>query len=139
MTLWVGIFDPRRMSLDYIDAGHGYAMLLKTNKSIQELDEKGGVPIGVDINAHYESASVIISSEDQVIVFSDGIVEQTNDEVLPDGQPQQFGKQGVCKVIETYGGNDLLQEIFAALKAFAGGKRFTDDITGVLVQCDWQK
>jgi hypothetical protein len=134
VTLWTGIFDPRRMSVDYVDAGHGYAMLLKADKSVQTLDENGGIPIGIDLNFQHQTAAAQLSPGERVLVISDGIIEQFSPEALPDGRRRQFGRDGVLAVVAEAGGDDLLKQLFQALDRFAGGKGYSDDVTGILVQ-----
>jgi phosphoserine phosphatase RsbU/P len=134
VTLWTGIFDPRQMSLTYVDAGHGLAMLSKADKSFQTLDENGGLPIGIELNFPYQSATAQLSPGEQVLVISDGIIEQFNAEALPDGQRRQFGQDGVRAAVKDAQGDDLLKYLFQALEGFAGGKGYSDDVTGILVR-----
>ena len=136
VTLWTGIFDPRRMSLDYVDAGHGYAMLLKADASIQMLDENGGIPIGVDPTFTFQTATAAAPPRGRVLVFSDGLVEQTANGVSPDSPRREFGKVGVYAAIDGCDGDNLLEHLFQELGTFAGGTGYTDDVTGVLVQWD---
>ena len=136
VTLWTGIFDPLRMSLEYIDAGHGYALLLKPDKSAQILAENGGLPIGIDVSLPYYTAKAQLSPGERVLVISDGITEQFSAEALRDGQRQEFGLEGVRALIAAAEGIDLLKQLFEALEKFAGGKGYSDDVTAVLV--DWQ-
>jgi serine phosphatase RsbU (regulator of sigma subunit) len=131
LTLWTGIFDPRRMSLDYVDAGHGLGLLLKVDKSFQWLDKNGGLPIGIDLSLPYETATVQLSPGERVLVISDGVIEQFN---ADDGQRRQFGKEGVQAAVNAAQGDDLLQQLFQALDRFAGGKGYSDDVTAILVQ-----
>jgi phosphoserine phosphatase RsbU/P len=134
VTLWTGIFDPKRMALDYIDAGHGYALLLKADQTVQALAENGGVPIGIDADFAYQTATVQLAPGERVLVISDGIIEQFGAESSPDGQRRQFDMDGVRAVIAAAKGDDLLAQLFQALDRFAGGKGYSDDVTGVLVQ-----
>ena len=39
LTLWVGIFDPGKMTVSYVDAGHGYAVLEKSSEEFELLRE----------------------------------------------------------------------------------------------------
>ena len=135
VTLWTGIFDPRRMSVDYVDAGHGYAMLLRADKSIEALTENGGLPIGIDLRFPYQTATAQLGPGERVLVISDGIIEQFNAEALPDGQRRQFGQDGVRAVIAGAQGDDLLKQLFQTLNAFADGKGYSDDVTAILVEC----
>jgi serine phosphatase RsbU (regulator of sigma subunit) len=139
ITLWTGIFDPQQMSLEYVDAGHGYALLVKAaDKRVQSLDEHAGVPVGAASDFQYETATAQLAPGDRALLFTDGIVEQVSEEAMRAGERQQFGIDGVARIIEENSGEDLLTRLFQALHAFAGGKGFTDDVTGVLVQCSSQ-
>jgi serine phosphatase RsbU (regulator of sigma subunit) len=135
LTLWIGLFDPHHMSLEYVDAGHGYATMLKSDQSTQWLDENGGVPIGAAAGIEYQTATAHLSPGDGVLIFSDGIVEQTSNDSRPDGRREEFGKERVHAAIRGCDGKDLLAGLFQALNSFAGGRAFTDDVTGVLVRC----
>ena len=105
-----------------------------TDKSIQMLNESAGLPIAIDLDFQYQTATVQLALGERVLIFSDGIVEQLNDEVQPDGQRREFGKNGVREAVEGGQGDDLLKQLFQTLNAFAGGQGYTDDVTGVLVQ-----
>jgi serine phosphatase RsbU (regulator of sigma subunit) len=133
VTLWAGIFDPREMSLQYVDAGHGYAMLSRPDKTIQLLDENGGIPIGIDAGCSYDAATITLAPGDRVLVFSDGIAEQTNHDGSSEGQRQQFGKLRVQQLMLECEPESLLADLFSSLRTFAGGSNFADDVTGVLV------
>ena len=136
VTLWTGIFDPRQMSLTYIDAGHGLAFLIRADKTIHMLDQDGGPPIGIDAGSTYQIASAQLSPGDQVLVISDGIIEQFGAESVTDGQLRQFGRDGIQSAIQSHhDGDDLLKSLFHALESFAGSKNYSDDVTTILLQC----
>ncbi len=96
-------------------------MLIRADKSIKTLDENGGLPVGVDGNFQYQIGTVSLAPGERVLVFSDGLVEQCS-EGSTDGQRRDFGQDGVRAVVEGCQGDDLLKELFAALKQFAGGE-----------------
>jgi phosphoserine phosphatase RsbU/P len=134
ITLWSGLFDPKQMTLRYVDAGHGYAMLIKADGSLQKLDENGGPPIGVAGNYQYEEAIVRLPAGGRLLVISDGLVEQPAAEVPQDGVRRQFGVDGVGAAIRAAGHDNLLDQIFGAVRDFAGDANLADDATGILVQ-----
>jgi len=136
ITLWTGIFDPRQMTLHYVDAGHGYAMLLPRESGFQKLEENGGLPIGVDPDAVYQPATISLEAGQRVLVISDGIVEQLGGETSILAGRGQFGLQGVMAAIEQAGGDDPIERVFTALTEFAGGSHLSDDATGILVKWD---
>ncbi len=61
----------------YINAGHNNPILRRSNGSIERLDV-GGLPIGIQAEAKYESASVTLAPGDWLIIFTDGLVEAEN-------------------------------------------------------------
>ena len=134
ITLWIGLFDTEAMKLQYVDAGHGFGLLLKNDGPPQKLDENGGPPIGIDADFDYRPATISLAAGERVLVVSDGIVEQTSPETPSELPPRQFGLDGVVTAIQTAGTGDLVGQIFRDLEAFARGAAQSDDATAVLVQ-----
>jgi len=134
MTLWVGLLDPAQMTLRYIDAGHGLALLLGRDGSPRKLDENGGPPIGVDAAFEYRQAALPIQAGDRLLIVSDGIVEQWKADSPPEAPAVCFGLEGVQAAVRTAGNADLLDHLFGALAQFAGCSTFADDATAVLVR-----
>lgn len=137
VTLWVGVFDAANAALDYVDAGHGLALLVHSSGDLQELRAAGGPPVGVDETANYKSDRVAVRPRDAVVVVSDGVVEQ------PDKQPERgatfeaFGTNRLMEYLHQFSaGEDLLTAIFEAVEDFAGTTSLADDATVVTVQ--WQ-
>src|SRR4029078_7073781 len=75
VTLWVAVFDVQKMMLQYVDAGHGYALLHRADGSFERLSGGGGIPIGVEDSYDYKSELVRIGAGDRAMIVSDGIIE----------------------------------------------------------------
>ena len=58
ITMWVGVFDASDRTLRYVDAGHGYALLVRPDGSMDPLAEGEGMPVGVNDDASYQAATV---------------------------------------------------------------------------------
>jgi len=93
ITLWLGIFDPARNMLDYVDAGHGYWLLRRPGGVPGKVPAQGGLPLGIDATTSYEFESVSLTAGTRLIVFSDGVVEQQS----PTGD--EFGINSVIEVL----------------------------------------
>jgi serine phosphatase RsbU (regulator of sigma subunit) len=74
VTLFHGIFDAATGELDYIDAGHGHARLLRASGT-QELLTQRGAPIGLLPDGTFTPGKVTLNPGDTLVVFSDGLLD----------------------------------------------------------------
>jgi phosphoserine phosphatase RsbU/P len=130
LTLWAGVIDTSRDLLTYVDAGHGYAVL-ESGGMMRQLNEAGGLPIGIALASAYENAAVPFPSGSRMLVVSDGLIEQAG----RDGhKAEEFGFTRVKDVLRGMdSASDPIAEIFNAIDLHAGGP-LSDDATAVLVQ-----
>src|SRR6202021_3139153 len=70
-------YDAARRVFNYINAGHNNPILRRASGAIERLDV-GGLPLGIQPEAKYESASVTLAPGDWLIIFTDGLVEAEN-------------------------------------------------------------
>src|SRR6202043_3566674 len=76
-TVFLAEYAPARHIFTYINAGHNTPILRRSSGLIERLDV-GGLPIGIQAEAKYESASVALAPGDWLIIFTDGLVEAVN-------------------------------------------------------------
>lgn len=135
VTLWVGLFDATAGALTYVDCGHGYALLKRTDGTIELLDKGGGLPIGVDADYQYASEVVSMHPGESVMVVSDGIIEQYDS--APTGGPErrQFTVAGLRQSFQS-AGPDEVAAAFTAVIRHAGTDRLHDDATAARVRWD---
>jgi phosphoserine phosphatase RsbU/P len=131
MSLWVGIMDPQGR-LRYCDAGHGHWVLLQPSNDTGRAKlhgDDGGIPVGIDPDAAYADAAVQLSTLDQVVLYSDGIVEQRN------GAGEEFG---VGRMLDAVGRGQSAQEdvslVMRELDVFAGTPKLDDDATVAAIE-----
>jgi sigma-B regulation protein RsbU (phosphoserine phosphatase) len=74
VTVFHGRLDPRTGEMDYVDAGHGHARLLRGSTS-QELLPQRSAPIGIFPDTQFLSGKVILNPGDSLVVFSDGLLD----------------------------------------------------------------
>ncbi|MGH7215146.1 MAG: PP2C family protein-serine/threonine phosphatase, partial [Tepidisphaeraceae bacterium] len=138
VTMWVGVFDLAAGTLTYVDAGHGYGLLLNADGTYDTLDAGGGLPVGVMDTWTYEATTVWLKPGGRALVVSDGIVEQlVNDTDPTTGEPtkRQFELDGVRDALrDTTAGADEVAALFQTLFDQAGTKDLSDDATAVLVR-----
>jgi len=128
VTLFLGVLDRNTGSLEFVDAGHGLALVVDERGS-RRLEADGGFPIGVDESAAYEPGREAISASARLVVFSDGVVEQSD----PDGR-----RLGYDAVIEALARTDSCERdvdaIVTLLRGHARGDVFEDDVTILAVE-----
>ncbi len=124
VTLFHGQLNCQSHQMDYIDAGHGLALIRRANGNIERLI-KGGIPMGILPDQNYKTGQIIFAQNDTLILFSDGLSE-----VFPDAAkcPEVFGPllQGAM------GATEMLERIFTQIPANA--KR-SDDVTVLVLFC----
>jgi sigma-B regulation protein RsbU (phosphoserine phosphatase) len=129
-TAFLAEYDTARRIFNYINAGHNNPILRRSNGLIERLDV-GGLPIGIQPDAKYESASVALAPGDWLIIFTDGLVEAF------DAREEEFGESRLISALEaSIAGTpkELLDRLMADLDRFVGSTPQHDDITCLLVK-----
>jgi phosphoserine phosphatase RsbU/P len=133
VTMWVGVFDLDAGTIRYVDAGHSYALLHRADGTFEQLNQGGGLPIGVDADAVYTAETIGVAPGDRVMIVSDGIIEQFGAATIgPGGTRPQFEVAGVQRSLSNPG-EDVVADLFNAVIAHAESTQLSDDATAVLV------
>ncbi len=74
VTLFHAVFDTETGDLHYIDAGHGYARLLRGSTG-QDLLTQRSAPIGIFPDSKFSVGSAHLEPGDTLVVFSDGLID----------------------------------------------------------------
>lgn len=126
VSLWCGVFDPERGVADFVDAGHGYAMLRTPDGSARRVECAGGPVLGVNPDAVYKNEQLPIGPGSRVVVYSDGVAEQPSNAETS----TQFGWDRVRECLERSNSSDTdVTSMIECLRAHAGGSIFQDDVT----------
>ena len=129
-TAFLAEYDPDRRLMNYINAGHNTPILRRTTGLIERLDV-GGLPLGIQSEATYESASVVLAPGDWLAIFTDGLVEAVN------AHDEEYGETRLLRAIEVYSPGtpeELLQRLMAELDLFVGTTPQHDDVTTMLLK-----
>jgi len=92
VTLFYGVLDAERKTMQYTSAGHPRPILQNASGKVTQLDN-GGAVLGVFPNWKYEVSIVQLAPGDRLVLFTDGITEAAG----ADGE--QFGEEGLIQVI----------------------------------------
>ena len=94
VTLFYGVLDAERNTLQYTSAGHPRPILKSASGAVRQLENGGGV-LGVFPDWKYEDSVVQLAPGDRLVLFTDGITEAAKQ----DGE--QFGEEGLIRLLKT--------------------------------------
>jgi serine phosphatase RsbU (regulator of sigma subunit) len=129
VTCFYAILDPSSGRLVYANAGHNLPYRL-TNQEVMEI-KAAGMPLGLMPGRKYDVHEMVIEPGDDMIFFSDGLVEAHNT------AREMFGTQRLKNLFADFSGKEgnLIDYLMQALQDFTGEDLDAeDDITIVGVK-----
>jgi len=118
-------YNPVSRRLIYVNAGHNAPILRRANGALESL-EVGGLPLGIQSAAKYETASLDLKPGDALIFFTDGVVEAFNE------SGEELGNERWLSAIRNlpdWDAQQTLQFLMKRVDEFVGATRQSDDIT----------
>lgn len=128
VSLWLGVLDQRDGTLEYIDAGHGFAILRTPNAPPTIIPSEGGPPLRVAPDYPYALDRLSVPSGSRIILYSDGVVEQQG----PAPACEEFGSARVLGALARADScEDDVRLLLSAVRAHAGtsADALADDVT----------
>lgn len=129
-TALLAEYDPSSRRLTYVNAGHNAPILRRASGAIERLTT-GGIPFGIQGDAAYESASVVLEAGDWLVIFTDGLVEAVND------IDQEYDEPRLLAVVEASAmvtPQQMLARVMTNVDAFVGTTPQHDDITCLMMK-----
>ncbi|HUK23987.1 MAG TPA: PP2C family protein-serine/threonine phosphatase [Terriglobales bacterium] len=129
-TAFLAEFDPAARRLAYINAGHNAPALRRASGAVERLTS-GGLPLGIQAEAHYESGELTLAPGDWLLIFTDGLVEALND------RGEEYGEARMLDVLHSGAAatpEELLRRLMINVDGFVGTTPQHDDITCMVVQ-----
>jgi len=127
VTCLVMMIDLTTGRTQFANAGHNLPYL-RRDGVVSQLRARG-MPLGLMSGSEYEEDEVVIEPGDLLLLYSDGITEQHDD----NGQMFGFGRTEA--LMEAPGdGEALVDRCVAALTAFSGSMEQEDDVTLVALE-----
>jgi sigma-B regulation protein RsbU (phosphoserine phosphatase) len=124
-------YNPQTRRLTYVNAGHNPPILRRGNGTLEKL-EVGGLPLGIQSPAAYETASVDLLPGDALIFYTDGVVEAFND------RREEFGNDrwsNAIRALPLLNAQDSLRFLMEPVDQFVGATHQSDDITYLVLCC----
>jgi len=128
VTLFYGILDANQKTMQYTSAGHPRPILKNASGEVTQL-ENGGAVLGVFPNWKYEDSVVQLAPGDQLMLFTDGIMEAAK----PNGE--QFGAEGLIRLLKTLAdepSSKLNAKLLTGVKSFCDSQ-LEDDATLIAI------
>jgi sigma-B regulation protein RsbU (phosphoserine phosphatase) len=124
-TLVYAVLDTREGRLRYAAAGHPGPLIVRADGTT-EVHGATGPPIGIAEETAYEEREIQLGAGDRVLLYSDGAIEEANEERGP------FGRERLESVlVETREAplRTTLASIVEAIEAWSGASGFGDDVS----------
>lgn len=131
VTAFYAIYDPARRSLNYASAGHNPPRLKRcSNGTLLSIEGANALPLGLIPDQKYRETSMILEPGDQMVLYTDGIVETHN----PRGE--MFGTRRLDQLLENCSvqAQFLLDSVLKSVDDFAEGRPADDDRTMIVAR-----
>ncbi|MDP9338589.1 MAG: serine/threonine-protein phosphatase [Acidobacteriota bacterium] len=129
-ALFFARLDPERGELVYCNAGLPAPLVLRHDKSVEQLEE-GGPMLGALNEATYGSGTVRMDAGDMLLAYSDGLTECMN------SKEEEFETRRLIAATKAFSGASASQVLFSTLAAvldFADTCPPADDLTLLVVR-----
>ena len=129
VTLCYMVLDVQAQRLLYVNAGHVPPLLVRADGDV-ELFTEGGVPLGLFESPRYFEGHAAFAPGDVLVLYTDGIVEQTN----ADGE--EFGRARLIEAIRQSadaGATEMCSRVMQQVHRYGGGAQ-ADDRTLVILK-----
>jgi phosphoserine phosphatase RsbU/P len=125
VTVFYGILNTQTGEVDYVNAGHNPPYLLSAD-GISKVEMTNGLALGVLDDFSFESKTLQLKNGDQLLLFTDGVVEAFDLEEKAYGEEkfENFLNENLNHPIET-----IIKKSFADVTDFVAGAPQSDDIT----------
>jgi len=130
-TFFYAQLDQRSRELRYVNAGHNAPYLLRAGDSEVEELNTGGTIIGMFPQTRYEEGTLALSTDDVLIVFSDGVPEALNP------ADEEFGEDRLKEVLRAVRAlpiDEMAARIAQEMKNWIQDAAQYDDLTFLLLK-----
>jgi len=128
-TLFIGILDPDRNRLSFINAGHNPALVIRSGGKLEYLEASGPMIGAFDFKSWKEDF-VSLEPDDLLVVFTDGVTEAEKGEDF-------YGDERLEKLVVDNRGQsprELARSIVDDVEEYVEGTPRSDDITMMIIK-----
>jgi len=135
VTLLVGEIDTHKRIIRYVNCGHNSALLFQAKTRTLKRLESSCPPIGLNPEESCELSIADLTTGDVVVFYTDGVTEAQNQ------LSEEFGMERLSAVVRngsSLSAQELTINIFNSAANFCGDVGFRDDVTIVVVKCQFE-
>jgi serine phosphatase RsbU (regulator of sigma subunit) len=124
ITFFYAVLDVNKNELVYTNAGHNRPLIVRESGAIVSL-AKGGFPLGLRPNSHYDQGIAHLEEGDLLLIFTDGVIETHNT------KKEEFGEDRFLDVLLKHhrsGARATCTGILNAVSEFSKAT-YQDDLT----------
>ncbi|MGA2171982.1 MAG: GAF domain-containing SpoIIE family protein phosphatase [Sedimentisphaerales bacterium] len=129
ISLFYGVIDTDKRTITYCNCGHEPPALLRTGRTT-DLD-KGGLVLGVILNAEYRSETVQLKDGDCLLFYTDGLIDAANFDGDLWGRERLLEALNHCK---PQSAEQVIKNILGFRRRFVGLAHQVDDTSMVVVR-----
>jgi serine phosphatase RsbU (regulator of sigma subunit) len=130
-ALFFARIDSRTNELVYCNAGLPAPLLLRDNRSLEQLNE-GGPMLGAVKNGAFQTGRVTLNPGDLLVAYSDGVTECRN---ALDQEFEMDRLTAATKAVSGISANKALFSLLGTVLDFADSCSPNDDLTVLVVRC----
>ena len=133
VTLMVAEIDTHKRMIHYVNCGHNPALLFRATTGTLTRMNSSCPPIGMSPDEICELASADLAPGDVLVFYTDGVTEAENQ------LAEEFGMERLSAVVRrgsSLSAEDIMKDIYNNAADFCGDE-FADDVTIVVVKCDF--
>jgi len=134
VTLLLAEIDAHKRTLNYVNCGHNPALLFRSETGRVTRLDSSCAPIGISAEEICDLASADLSAGDVLVLYTDGVTEAQN------ALGEEFGTERLSALLErssALSAESLMSTIFSSASDFCNQVRFADDVTILVVKCNF--
>src|SRR6266481_24106 len=134
VTLLVAELDAQERVLLYVNCGDNPALLFRAETGTVTRLNSSCVPIGILAEDPCQLASADLAPGDVLVFYTDGVTEAENQ------LEEEFGTERLSALVQrgsSWSAEALMTDIFDSVANFCSGVGFNDDVTVLVVKCNF--
>jgi len=136
VTLLLAEIDAHKHKVRYVNCGHNPALLFRPKTGEVRRMDSSCPPIGMFSAESCELGSSDLIAGDMLVFYTDGVTEAENQ------LGEEFGIDRLSAVVQrgsALSAEEVMIDIFSSVTEFCGTSGFNDDVTILVIKCDFDR
>jgi serine phosphatase RsbU (regulator of sigma subunit) len=134
VTLLLAELDAQERKLHYVNCGHNPALLFRAQTGTVTRLNSSCAPVGISPENPCQLNSADLTAGDVLVFYTDGVTE------AEDQMGEELGTERLSGIVQrgsSLSAEALLTDIFESVTNFCRGVGFNDDVTVLVVKCNF--